>query len=83
MRYAESGANSKSFINALAKAKRESKKVDYDAIQTEDISIIVSQEYHLTESERKELLKRLEKYVNKMNDIFSLSWDEFVKYVEG
>ncbi len=72
-----------SLKNAIAKAKRESKKVDYDSEQTKDIAIIVAHEYLLRGDETKILIEKLEKYVEKMNNIYSLSFDEFVKFVEG
>lgn len=82
MTYASNGVNSKSFINALAKAKREMTKVEYDAEQTRDVAEIVSKEYFLTKEETESLIEKLEKYVDKMNDIYSLPFEEFVKWVE-
>lgn len=73
----------RTFINALAKAKRESKKVEYDESQTMDIAEIVSRGYLLREDEKEILIKRLEKYVAKMNDIYNLPFEEFCKLVEG
>lgn len=73
----------KSLKNAIAKAKRESAKVEYDKEQTRDIAEIVSREYFLREDETKILIDKLEKYVEKMNNIYSLPFDEFVKFAEA
>lgn len=73
----------KSLKNAIAKAKRESEKVEYDKEQTRDIAEIVSKEYFLREDETKILIEKLEKYVEKMNNIYLLPFDEFVKFVEA
>ena len=70
------------FKNALAKAKREMKKVDFDKEQLVDVCAIVSIEYLLTEEEAKELENRVEVYVDKNNSIYSMSFDDFCKYIE-
>lgn len=69
--------------NALAKAKRESKKVDYDKTQTKDIADIIAHEYLLRADEREELIERLEKYVEKMNNIYNLPFEDFCKWAES
>lgn len=82
MKYTANGTNSKTFINALGKAKRELKKVDYDEYQVNDIIEIVSHEYYLNSEEKEALKEKVEKFVKKMNDIYSLPFDEFEKYIE-
>lgn len=82
MTYSENGTKSISYINALAKAKREMKKIDYDEMQTIDVANFVSHEYLLNKEEQAALEKSLEKYVEKMNKIYSLPFEEFCKWVE-
>lgn len=58
-RYTENGVNSKSFINALAKAKRDANKEKYSFEENVEN---VKYTYYLTDEETKELRSKLLTY---------------------